>query len=85
MLLLVCRRRRLIVLFRSRCWFVDRYAIVRVNDIHRPHMEKLLVSIGVTLCQTVGVAMVVQRCPDEILGVANILQPPPQILGVATP
>jgi hypothetical protein len=29
--------------------------------------------------------MVVQRCPDEILGVANVLQPPPQILGVATP
>jgi hypothetical protein len=26
------------------------------------------VIIGVTLCQTVRVAMVVQRCPDEILG-----------------
>jgi hypothetical protein len=31
--------------------------------------DRIHESIGVTLCQTMGgVAMVVRRCPDEILG-----------------
>jgi hypothetical protein len=29
--------------------------------------------------------MLLRRCPDKILGVANVLQPPPQILGLQPP
>jgi hypothetical protein len=38
---------------------ISNVAFVQIN---------IVIHIGVTLCQTVGVVMVVRWCPDEILG-----------------